>query len=154
MKLRLEWGRPLLLADAAKINLIYAFDPAKLPAKAGIYLFGRKYGTQFEALYVGKAGNLRSRAKGQMNNLRLMQHLKNAKNGKRILLAARFVSGPGQQEEKCLSILERALIRHFLSEGHDLVNKQGTKLRRHEISSLGAKGSVPKLMFVDRVRGE
>jgi hypothetical protein len=52
-----------------------------------------------------------------------------------------------------LDILERALIRFFLSEGHDLVNKQGTRLRRHEIASAGSK-NVPALMFVDRGKGE
>lgn len=29
----------------------------------------------FEALYLGKAGVVRSRVKGQLNNLRLIQHL-------------------------------------------------------------------------------
>jgi len=76
------------------------------------------------------------------------------KNGKRVLLAGRFIPRSGQQEDKCLSILERALIRYFLSEGHDLVNKQGTRLRRHEIDSVGSKRNVPTLMFVDRGRGE
>lgn len=149
MKLRLEWLRPLTLADASKQNLIYWFDFAKLPERAGVYVFGRRYGNQFEALYVGKAGELRWRTKGQLNNLRLMQHLKNAKNGKRVPLAGQFISKGGQQEKKCLDILERALIRYFLSEGHDLVNKQGTRLRRHEITTARSK-NVPRLMFVDR----
>jgi hypothetical protein len=47
-----------------------------------------------------------------------------------------------------------ALIRHFLSEAHDLVNIQGAKLRRHEIASFGAKRAVPEVMFVDRAKGE
>lgn len=153
MKLRLEWLRPLMLADASEQNMIYSFDFSKLPDTAGVYVFGRRYGKQFEALYVGKAGGLRWRTKGQLNNLRLMQHLKNAKSGKRVLLAGRFISKGGQQEKKCLDILERALIRYFLSEGHDLVNKQGTRLRRHEISSARSK-NVPRLMFVDRGKGE
>ncbi|MGD0075924.1 MAG: GIY-YIG nuclease family protein [Candidatus Binataceae bacterium] len=154
MKLRLEWMHPLTLADASDQNLIYSFDFTKLPETAGVYVFGRRYGNQFEALYVGKGGKLRRRTKGHLNNLRLMQHLKNAKNGTRVLLAGRFIPRPGQQEDKCLGILERALIRYFLSEGHDLVNKQGTRLRRHEIASVGSKRNVPTLMFVDRGRGE
>lgn len=154
MKLHMEWARQLILADASDSNMIYSFDYAKLPETAGVYVFGRRYGKQFEALYVGKAGELRWRTKGQLNNLRLMQHIKNAKNGKRVLLAGRFIPKRGQQESKCLGILERALIRYFLSEGHDLVNKQGTRLRRHEISSVGSKRDVPALMFVDRGKGE
>jgi len=154
MILRLEWMLPVTLADASKQNMIYSFDFKKLPTRAGVYVFGRKFGKQFEALYVGKAGSLQSRTKGQLNNLKLMQHLKRAKNGKRILLAGRFIPKRGQQEDKCLGILERALIRYFLSEGHDLVNIQGTQLKRHEIVCAGGKRNLPGLMFVDRAKGE
>lgn len=154
MKLHLKWGTPLRLSDGSKLNLIYTFDFDKLPKSAGIYIFGRRHGSQFEALYVGKAGNLRARTKGQINNLRLMQHLKNSKNGSRLIRAGVFVPRQGQQESKCLDILERALIRYFLSEGHDLVNKQGTRLRRHEISSDKGGRNIPKLMFVDRGKHE
>ena len=76
--------------------------------------------------------------------------LEEGKKRQRIILAARFVSRPGQQETKCLALLERALIRYFLSEGHDLVNKQGARLRRHEITSKNPRRAVPHLMFVDR----
>jgi hypothetical protein len=79
MKLRLEWMRPLALADASRQNLIYSFDYSKLPEACGVYVFGRRYGKQFEALYVGKAGELRSRTKGQLNNLRLMRASKECK---------------------------------------------------------------------------
>jgi hypothetical protein len=154
MKLRLEWGRPLSLTDASRENLIYSFDHGKVPLAPGVYIFGRRYGKNFEALYVGKAGSMRGRARGQLKNLPLMLHLKNAKSGKRILLIGRFISKPGQKQEKCLTLLERALIRYFLSEGHDLVNKQGARLRRHEITSVGSKRRLPALMFVDRSKGE
>jgi hypothetical protein len=60
-----------------------------------------------------------------------MQHLRNAKTGKRILLAGNVVTKPGQQLDKTLRLAERALVRYFLSEGHDLVNKQGTRLSGH-----------------------
>ncbi len=115
-------------------------------------MFGRRYGQQFEALYVGKANNIRSRVKGQCNNLRLMQHLKNAKSGKRIILAAKFVARPGQQKSNCISLIERALIRYFLSEGDDLVNKQGVRIRRHEITSTGKhpKRYFPSPIFLER----
>jgi hypothetical protein len=155
MKLQLEWSRPLPLRDAGREeNLLYIFDHSKLPEAAGVYVFGRRFGRNFEALYVGKAGAIRGRARGQLKNLPLMLHLKKAKSGKRIVLAGRFIPKPGQQEEKCLTLLERALIRYFLSEGHDLVNKQGARLRRHEITSKNPRRLVPHLMFVDRAKGE
>ena len=152
MKLHLEWLRAFTLTDDPK--LIYSFDYDRLPKTAGVYVSGRRFGGQFEALYVGKATKLQNRTKRQLNNLKLMRHLQDAKSGERVLLAGRFNAKPGQLEKKCLSILERALIRYFLSEGHDLVNVHGTRLRRHEIASVGSKGNIPNLIFVDRGKGE
>jgi hypothetical protein len=98
MKLHVEWDKPVVLKDARRENLIYKVDLAKLPTAAGIYIFGRRWGhSQFEALYVGKAGDLRGRIKGHFNNLRLMQHLQNAKSGKRLILAGRIVTLRGQR---------------------------------------------------------
>jgi hypothetical protein len=127
----------------------------KLPPVPGVYVFGRRWGGQFEALYVGKANRIRNRVKVQLNNLRLMQHLKNAKAGKRIVLAGCIVTKPGQQRDRCLPLVERALIRYFLSEGHDLVNKQGVRLRRHEVASSGKfpKRFFPSLMYVEKGKG-
>ena len=154
MKLHLDWARPILLSDGARQNLIYVVNTEKLPDVAGIYVFGRRFGTGFEALYVGKANSIPTRIKGQLNNLKLMQHLKTAKAGRRVLLVGKFVPKSGQQTAKCLRLIERALIRHFLSEGHDLVNIQGTRLRRHVISSAGKhpKRFFPKLMYLERAR--
>jgi hypothetical protein len=137
MRLQLDWTRPILLRKAREQNALYALDIEKLPRAPGLYIFGRRYGTAFESLYVGKANNVRSRLRSQLNNLRLMQHLKNASAGKRIVLVGQFTAKPGQRQPKSLALAERAMIRHFLSEGHDLVNQQGTRLRRHEIASDG-----------------
>jgi hypothetical protein len=153
MKLQIEWANLIALRKASREdNLIYTLPYSRLPNVAGVYVFGRKYGSNFEALYIGKAGKIRGRVRGHLKNLPLMLHLQNAKNGKRVVLAGKFISKPGQQVGKCLPLLEKALIRYFLSEGHDLVNKQGTRLRRHEIASKRPRWMVPKLMFVDRAR--
>lgn len=58
----------------------------------------------------------------------------------------------GQKKERCLPLIERALIRHFLSEGHDLVNVLETRLRQHKIKSKGAQHVMPKLMLLYRER--
>ena len=93
MKLHIEWTKPVTLKDASRDNLIYKADIEKLPSVPGIYMFGRRWGPgQFEALYVGKANRIKGRVKGHFNNLRLMQHLKNASNGKRIILAGKIVT--------------------------------------------------------------
>ena len=156
MNLQVEWGRPVQLKDATNDNMIYGLDLSKITTGAGVYIFGRRWGAQFEALYVGKAGNVRGRVKGHLNNLRLMQHLRNAKAGKRIVLAARLVTRRGQKLPKSLALAERALIRYFLSEGHDLVNKQGARLRRHELASSGQhpKRFFPSLMYLEKAKGE
>jgi len=156
MKLNVEWGPPIQLKDGTKQNLIYVVDVNKLPTASGIYILGRRWGGELEALYVGKANNIRGRVKGQLNNLRLMQHLRNAKTGKRIVLTGRIITRPGQRLEKSLALIERALIRYFLSEGHDLVNKQGTRLRHHQVVSSGKhpKRFVPTVMYLERAKGE
>src|SRR4030042_18345 len=146
----------MFLRDASRENLIYNMAVDRLRATAGVYIFGRRWGNQCEALYVGKARNIRGRVRGQLNNLRVMQHLRNAKTGRRFILTGNVITKPGQQLEKCLVLVERALIRYFLSEGHDLVNMQGTRLRRHELLFSGdyPRRFIPRLMFVEKGKGK
>lgn len=156
MKLSVEWGRPLVVRKGGHRKLDYRVDLDRIPGTAGIYVLGRKWGKDFEALYVGRASNIRRRIKGQLNNLRLMQHLDQAKTGKRVIVIGEAVMRGRQRTEKVLGILERAFIRHFLSEGHDLVNKQGVRIRRHEVTSTGyqPKKFIPSLMYLEKARGE
>ncbi len=156
MQLHVEWDRPIPLRDDRRNNMIYTLDLSRVTDRSGVYIFGRRWGSQFEALYVGKAINVRSRIKNHLNNVRLMQHLRNAKAGKRIVLAGRLITKPGQKISKCMGLAERALIRHFLSEGYDLVNKQGTRLRRHELESSGShpKRFFPASMYLEKAKGE
>lgn len=156
MKLSVEWGRPLALKDGSSQNLIYIVDLRKVPETAGVYVFGRRWGKSIEALYVGKASDIRRRVKKQFNNLRLMRHLQKAKIGKRVLLVGEAITRPGQKTEKVISLLERVLIRHFLSEGHDLVNILGVAIRGHEVESTGhqPKKFIPKTMFLEKARGK
>lgn len=155
MDIHVEWSRPIALKDASRDNMIYGLDLTRITDHSGVYIFGRRWGSQFEALYVGKATNIRGRVKNHLNNLKLMQHLRNSKTGKRIVLAGRLMTKPGQQKEKCMALTERALIRHFLSDGHDLVNKQGTRLRRHELTSSGQhpKRWFPRTVYIEKHRG-
>ncbi|MCZ7660803.1 MAG: hypothetical protein M5U07_24620 [Xanthobacteraceae bacterium] len=147
MELKLEWTRRIPLKNGAP-GLIYTVDLEKLPWAPGVYIFGRTFGRNFEALYVGRAQRIRGRIRGQLNNLRLMNHIKEASSGRRILLAGVFKAKPGQPRDKCLMLIERALIRYFLAEDHDLVNVSGTKLRQHEIVS---SGKHPKRYFRKKI---
>jgi hypothetical protein len=152
VRLYLEWGRPIALKDGSPQNLIYLPDPDRLPKAAGVYVFGRRRKNGgFEALYVGRANNIRGRVWDHRKNLPLMMHLKKAKDGQRVVRAGVFDARTGQKVKKCLPLIERALIRYFLSEGHDLVNKAGARLGRHELASDGRYPNlfIPKLMFLD-----
>jgi hypothetical protein len=154
MVIQIEWERPIQLDDAT--SGFYSLDLDRLSNTPAVYVFARRFGHQFEALYVGQAVRVRGRVKGQLNNLRLMHHLKKARLGKRLLLIGAIRTQPGQKVAKCLTLAERALIRHFLSEGNDLVNKQGVRLRRHEVHSSGQqpKRFIPRLTSVERSKGE
>ena len=123
-----------------------------LPNDAGIYVFARKYSKTVVPMYIGQASNgIRVRIKQQANNLSLMEGLKGDKNGDRILLVGLVKRGPGQQLKKVLDVAEQAHIEHALTEGHQLLNIQGTKTKRHEINIIGKKSHAhpfPRTMFL------
>jgi hypothetical protein len=82
-----------------------------------------------------------------------MTGLKQARAGRRILLAARLLLHPGQQKNKVLNVAESALIKRALSAGHDLLNQQGTKTKVHVIRSKGNTWSrqvAPLEMLAER----
>lgn len=155
MKLHVEWARPIRLR-AGRDGISYEVDLSKITERPGVYIFARRHGSTFEGLYVGKSMNVRSRVKSHLNSVRLMRHLRGAKTGPRVLLVGQYVTKPGQRIEKCLALSERALIRHFLSQGHDLVNKQGTHIRRHELESTGGhpRRFLPSPVYLERPRGQ
>ena len=156
MKLSVDWGKPVQLRSGRRQGLIYTADLEQIPTCSGMYVFARRWGKGFEALYVGKSKNIRSRTKTHFNNLKLMRHIEDAKNGRRVVFYGAAITKPGQKIDRVLPILERAFIRHFLSEGHDLVNQQGVRIWRHEIESLGSvpRAFAPGLMYLEKAKGE
>ncbi len=159
MKLQVEWSRPIRLRDVRKHadqNMVYDVDLERLARVPGVYIFGRIFSAQFEALYVGKATKIRGRIRNQLNNSRLMQHILNAKNGKRVVLAGALLTKRGQQLKKSLALAEKALIRHFVSEAHDLVNVSGVRIRRHELASSGKhpKKFFPNIVYLEKTQGD
>ncbi len=150
MKLKLDWNKPVPLKGSS--TGFYEIDLDSVPKEAGIYIFARRWGKSYEALYIGRSTNLRNRIKGHLNSLKLMQHLKEAKTGKRVLIYGVPVTKKGQQQDKVLASLEKAFIRHFLLEGHDIVNKQGVRIRFHEIESIGKipKAFIPAQIYLER----
>jgi len=127
MKISVTWHSPMRLRLPVS-RMHERFDFEELPSEPAIYLFVRRFGVSVEALYVGKATSLRSRIKHQFNNLKLMQAIDDASIGHRLLIYGTPNCRPGQRSEAVLDIVERALIDYLTEEGHQLINKLGTKL--------------------------
>jgi hypothetical protein len=163
MELSIDWGKLVSLKKDKAGSPGYTLDLDQITTRSGVYVFGRRRGSSgFEALYVGKATNIRSRVRGHQNNLRLMQHIYDAKNGKRVVLAGALVTKrgkarkAGQRLNKSMALAEKALIRHFLTAGDELVNKHGTRIRRHTVGSSGEypKRFFPRNIYLERSKGE
>ncbi len=152
MELGLFWHRPITLRSGDKENLIYTVNEEKIHNAPGIYIFARKYGSAMEPLYVGRAVDLQTRIIQQLNNTRLMVGIKKAAAGHRTLLLAELETKPGQQLDKALKIVESAFIKHYLTEGYDLLNVQGTQLRRHTILSERKhfRKYIPNTVYVEK----
>jgi len=155
VKIALTWEKPIRLKDGTKFNQVYYCPKLdRISNKAGVYVFARSFGAVVAPLYVGQTLKLRKRI-GQhfKSNVRLMIRLKRADIGHRILFVGRLKLGRGQQKKKVLKIVESSLIKHALTQGHDLLNKQGIKTRVHTIKSKGNRSSkqvAPLTMLVER----
>ena len=151
MRVFLQWDKAINLGPKAKfIKNLEARIPT-LPSVPGIYVFARRYKSTISPIYVGKASNLRGRVKTQSNNRRLMDAVRTEKNGDRVLLIGRIKTQPGQQLGKVLKIAEQTHIEQAMTAGSPLVNIQGTKTKRHEVSISGRKSHqhpFPRLMFL------
>lgn len=123
-KLTIEWNTPVSLVKLRP--RVYSCNLEQIPDWPGIYIFERMHGEKSEALYVGKANNLRQRVKSQLQNTKLMDHIENAKNGQKLLTWGFFKAKPGQRVETFLPMIEKVLIQNFLLKGHSLANVQHT----------------------------
>lgn len=81
-----------------------------------------------------------------------MVHLRDAANGAKVVYTGVFTRKRGQQLGICLPLIEKALIRYFVSEDHDIVNQQGKKLKHHTIFSDGTfpRRTLSKEISVER----
>lgn len=103
MKLKLKWATPVPVRKSQ--DGVFALDLEKIPKAPGIYIFARKWGKSYEALYVGRSKRLRGRIKGHLNSVKLMKHLEKAKTGKRVLIYGAPVTKQGQQQNKVLALV-------------------------------------------------
>src|SRR5579859_2279421 len=155
MDIEVFWHRPVRLRDArADENLIYACDHMDaIPAAPGVYVFGRLFGNSVDPIYVGRANVLVTRVGQQIGNVRLMRAIERRPNGARVVLIGEWYAKRGQQRGRALPILETALIKHALAEGHDLVNEKGAKTPVHRIAMAGNRLACKRL-FRDEINSE
>jgi hypothetical protein len=155
LKIELKWDKPIRLKDGSKLFQIYTIRRLdRIPNKAGVYVFARSFGQSIAPLYIGQTSRLRSRINDHLKSSgRLMMKIKRAQAGRRILLFASLKLQPGQRETKVLEIVEKALIKHALASGYELLNKQGVKTKVHVIKSKGntsSKQIAPLRMLAEK----
>jgi len=151
MEMKIKWHAPVALRRSRGVDQIYACDLDSIPEDPGIYLFARRLGTRVHVIYVGRAASIRKRIAQQLNTVKLMMQMHNAPSGTRLVIPGSFIASGSQAHEQCLPILEQAMIDHFMFEGHDLVNINGTNLKiKHVIHSTGTvvDDLVPDTVFL------
>ena len=153
MKIEGSWSQPIQLKKGPEGGLIYTLDIEKLPAVPGVYVFARKHGASIVPIYIGQTLSVRGRIKNHLESLPLMRAVENSVGGGRFLIYCTVKAGSTEKAKKHIKIIERALILHAQSEGHEIYNKQGTKLQTDTISFVGNRTSeaiAPRTMLIKR----
>lgn len=143
MELSVKWHAPISLLNGDKQNLIYVAEGLDdWHAVPGVYMFARVFDDGVSPLYIGKAESLGARVWQHFkSNTRLMNGIKKATKGRKVIVLGEFSPKPGQSTKKCIELIERALIDHALTEGHKLLNVQGTRTPSHKVSFSGYLGA-------------
>jgi hypothetical protein len=147
------WAQPIDLIDGSHEGLTYAVaDWTRLPEEPGAYVFARIHGDKVKPLYIGETANIRTRIDQHLkSNVRLMNGIKKAPNGKRILMYCTIKTNSNKRRDTMLAVLQRGLIEHALSEGYELLNIQLTKMPVHSIAFSGNRFSeqlAPRTIYV------
>jgi hypothetical protein len=153
MQIEATWSQPIKLKKGPPGGLIYKLNLKELPAEPGAYVFGRRHGKAVIPIYIGETLSIRDRIKGHLNSIPLMRAIEKAPNGDRFLIYSIVKSGSKNKAKKHVRIIEKALMLHAQSEGHELFNKKGSKLPTDVISFSGNRTSeaiAPRVMLIKR----
>lgn len=157
MEISIFWNRPLPLVDGSENNLIYTVaDLGNFEEVSGVYMFCRVYKEKLSPLYIGKALDLAARIWQQLNTTRLMKAIENSPSGAKVLVIGELRSKTGQVTDRCIRLVEKALIEHALAEGYELINQKGTKTPYDEIAFAGnavAKDFTGPHIYLKKSRG-
>ena len=140
MDIRVEWQKLITLEEGDECYPILSTDAHwDYEDASGVYMFCRKYSNKLYPLYIGKAKDIATRIHHQLNNARLMKEVEGSGNGAKVIAIGVFRGKSGQNTDKCIKLVETALIDHAQNEGYNLFNIQGTKTSKHEITYSGNK---------------
>ena len=144
MELNVEWYKPVPLRDGEKQNCPYVVDDLKqLGRFPGVYMFCRVHDGIVFPLYIGKSVDVSGRiGKHLRESIKLMNGIKAAAEGEKVIIRGKFIPKPGQSVPKCIAVIERALIDHALSKQYKLLNVQGTKTQVHHVNFSGYPGAL------------
>jgi hypothetical protein len=153
MQISATWSKPIQLKKCKPGGLIYELDLDALPNEPGVYVFYRQHGSKPSLIYIGETYLIRARTKGHLCSLPLMRAIENSPTGKRYMIYCTVDTASRERAKKQVKIIEKALILHAQTEGHELFNKKGTKLPTDEISFTGNRASeaiAPRTMLVKK----
>jgi hypothetical protein len=140
-RIELHWHPPLRVREARDGPLMYTVgELTQLPDGPGLYVFAHRRGSRIRPLYIGIATrSVRNRIKQQLNSVRLMKGIQDAVRGGRVLLVAELAGR--RNPRRVLPSLEHAMIRYALAEGHEILNKSGTRIRAYDLRHRGNRES-------------
>jgi hypothetical protein len=143
LNIEAHWAEAIELVRPSAGGLIYdSSKKTQIPDVSGAYIFARQHGNNVVPMYIGEAQNIRKRFDQHLkNSVLLMNALRRAGNGKRIFIWCVPQPKKKQNQKKARTILQDALIENALAEGHQLVNKHGTKVPVHTIDFKGNRVS-------------
>jgi len=124
MEIDATWAVPI---DLTPIGDGYRLDLDVIGDHPAVYLIARRHGDRSVPLYIGRTAKLQRRMRQHFDSLRFMRALSDFPSGTRFLAWSTFRLKQGQRLKRVMGIVERGLILHALSEGHQLINIQGTR---------------------------
>ena len=128
MEISINWNKPLPIIVGSGYNPSYTIaDLDSFEDVPGVYMFCRVYSEKLIPRYIGESNNLANRIRQHLKT-NLMGEVVNKppSAGKKVLVMGEFSPKPGQTTDKCIRLVEKALIEHALEKGYDLINLKGT----------------------------
>ena len=145
MEIEIEWRTPVLIAQHRKIVFDEERGYDRFEDGAGVYFFSRKHSDSFKPFYIGRSSSIPKRLKQHMGTRKICDVLRGINDlnmpeighGARYFHAGYLRNKRGAQQDRCLQIVERFLIRYALEEKLPLVNQALTKMSSNILTFAG-----------------